>query len=54
MIQYLPIYIDYVDKVIFDISEHFNYLMYINKYNRVNENLINLVKSDWEAKYGNL
>ena len=48
------IYIDYEDKVIFDISEHFNYLMYISKYNRVNENLINLVKSDWESKYGNL
>jgi len=51
---FADIYIDYGDKVIFDISEHFNYLMYINKYNRVNENLINLVKSDWEAKYGNL
>lgn len=48
------IYIDYEDKVIFDISEHFNYLMYISKYNRVNENLINLVKSDWKSKYGNL
>lgn len=48
------IYIDYEDKVIFDISEHFNYLMYISKYNRVNENLINLVKSDWESKFGNL
>lgn len=48
------IYIDYDDKVIFDISEHFNYLMYISKYNRVNENLINLVKSDWESKYGNI
>lgn len=48
------IYIDYDDKVIFDISEHFNYLMYIGKYNRVNENLINLVKSDWESKHGNI
>jgi len=51
---FADIYIDYGDKVIFDISEHFNYLMYINKYNRVNENLVNLVKSDWEAKYGDL
>lgn len=48
------IYIDYEDKVIFDISEHFNYLMYISKYNRVNESLINLVKSDWKSKYGDI
>ena len=51
---FADIYIDYEDKIIFDISEHFNYLMYISKYNRVNENLINLVKSDWESKFGNL
>lgn len=51
---FADIYIDYEDKIIFDLSEHFNYLMYISKYNRVNENLINLVKSNWESKFGKL
>jgi len=51
---FADIYIDYEDKIIFDLNEHFNYLMYISKYNRVNENLINLVKSDWESKFGKL
>lgn len=51
---FADIYIDYEDKIIFDLSEHFNYLMYISKYNRVNENLINLVKANWESKFGKL
>ena len=46
------IYIDYKDKLIFNIDLHYDYLMYISKINRVNENLIKLVREDWESKYG--
>lgn len=46
------IYIDYTDKIIFDIDLHYDFLMYINKFKRVNENLIDLVRKDWESKYG--
>ncbi|MBB6714384.1 nucleotidyltransferase domain-containing protein [Clostridium gasigenes] len=49
---FADIYIDFNDKIIFDISLHYDFLMYISKYNRVNENLINLVRKDWESKYG--
>lgn len=49
---FAEIYIDYEDKIIFDIEKHYDFLMYINKFNRVNENLINLIKKDWESKYG--
>ena len=49
---FAEIYIDYEDKIIFDIENHYDFLMYINKFNRVNENLINLIKKDWESKYG--
>ncbi|MGL5354036.1 MAG: nucleotidyltransferase domain-containing protein [Clostridium sp.] len=49
---FADIYIDFTDKIIFDISSHYDFLMYISKYNRVNENLINLVRKDWESKYG--
>lgn len=49
---FADIYIDFSDKVIFDIELHYDFLLYINKFNRVNENLINLVRRDWESKYG--
>ena len=46
------IYIDYNDKLIFNIDLHYDFLMYISKFNRVNERLIKLVREDWESKYG--
>lgn len=49
---FADIYIDYTDKIIFDINLHYDFLMYISKFNRVNERLIKLVREDWEAKYG--
>ena len=49
---FADIYIDYKDKLIFNIDLHYDYLMYIIKFNRVNENLIKLVREDWESKYG--
>lgn len=49
---FADIYIDFTDKIIFDIEKHYDYLMYINKFNRVNDNLIQLVRKDWESKYG--
>lgn len=49
---FADIYIDYKDKLIFNIDLHYDFLMYINKFNRVNENLIKLVREDWESKYG--
>ena len=49
---FADIYIDYKDKLIFNIDFHYDYLMYISKFNRVNENLIKLVREDWESKYG--
>lgn len=49
---FADIYIDYKDKLIFNIDLHYDYLMYISKFNRVNENLIKLVRGDWESKYG--
>lgn len=49
---FADIYIDYKDKSIFNIDLHYDYLMYISKFNRVNENLIKLVREDWESKYG--
>lgn len=49
---FADIYIDYKDKLIFNIDIHYDYLMYIGKFNRVNENLIKLVREDWESKYG--
>lgn len=49
---FADIYIDYKDKVIFDIDLHYDFLMYISKFNRVNEQLIKLVREDWESKYG--
>lgn len=49
---FADIYIDFTDKIIFNIDKHFDYLMYINKFNRINDNLINLVRRDWESKYG--
>lgn len=49
---FADIYIDYKDKLIFNIDIHYDYLMYISKFNRVNENLIKLVREDWESKYG--
>ena len=49
---FADIYIDYKDKLIFDIDLHYDFLMYISKFNRVNENLIKLVREDWESKYG--
>ena len=51
---FADIYIDYKDKLIFNIDLHYDYLMYISKFNRVNENLIKLVREDWESKYGKL
>ena len=48
---FADIYIDYKDKLIFNIDLHYDYLMYISKFNRVNENLIKLVREDWESKY---
>ena len=51
---FADIYIDYKDKLIFNIDLHYDYLMYISKFNRVNENLIKLVRGDWESKYGKL
>ena len=44
---FADIYIDYKDKLIFDIDLHYDFLMYISKFNRVNENLIKLVREDW-------
>ena len=49
---FADIYIDYKDKLIFNSDLHYDYLMYISKFNRVNENLIKLVREDWESKYG--
>ena len=49
---FADIYIDYEDKIIFDIDLHYDFLMYISKYNRINDNLIRLVREDWESKYG--
>ena len=49
---FADIYIDYKDKLIFDIDLHYDFLMYISKFNRVNESLIKLVRKDWESKYG--
>ena len=49
---FADIYIDYDDKIIFDINLHYDFLMYISKFNRVNEHLIKLVREDWESKYG--
>ena len=49
---FADIYIAYKDKLIFNIDLHYDYLMYISKFNRVNENLIKLVREDWESKYG--
>ena len=49
---FADIHIDYKDKLIFNIDLHYDYLMYISKFNRVNENLIKLVREDWESKYG--
>ena len=49
---FADIYIDFTDKVIFDIDLHYDFLMYVSKFNRVNEHLINLVRKDWESKYG--
>ncbi len=43
-----------VDKLIFNIDLHYDFLMYISKFNRVNERLIKLVREDWESKYGGL
>ena len=51
---FADIYIDYKDKLIFNMDLHYDYLMYISKFNRVNENLIKLVRGDWESKYGKL
>lgn len=49
---FADIYIDFNDKIIFDIDLHYDFLLYISKFNRVNENLIDLVRKDWESKYG--
>lgn len=49
---FADIYIDFNDKIFFDINLHYDFLLYISKFNRVNENLINLVRKDWESKYG--
>lgn len=49
---FADIYIDFSDKIIFDLDLHYDFLLYISKFNRVNENLINLVRKDWESKYG--
>jgi predicted nucleotidyltransferase len=49
---FADIYIDFKDKIIFDLDLHYDFLMYISKFNRINENLINLVRKDWESKYG--
>lgn len=49
---FADIYIDFNDKLIYDVNLHYDFLLYISKYNRVNENLINLVREDWESKYG--
>ncbi len=51
---FADIYIDYNDKLIFNIDLHYDFLMYISKFNRVNERLIKLVREDWESKYGGL
>lgn len=48
---FADIYIDFTDKIIFDMDLHYDFLLYISKYYRVNENLINLVRKDWESKY---
>jgi predicted nucleotidyltransferase len=49
---FADIYIDFKDKIIFDINLHYDFLLYISKFNRVNENLVDLVRKDWELKYG--
>lgn len=49
---FADIYIDFKDKIIFDIDKHYDFLMYISKFNRVNDNMIQLVRKDWESKYG--
>ncbi|MBM7872035.1 putative nucleotidyltransferase [Clostridium pascui] len=49
---FADIYIDFTDKVIFDMELHYDFLLYISKFNRVNERLINLIRRDWESKYG--
>ncbi|WP_171011371.1 nucleotidyltransferase domain-containing protein [Haloimpatiens lingqiaonensis] len=49
---FADIYIDFKDKIIFDMDLHYDFLLYISKFNRVNENLIDLVRKDWESKYG--
>lgn len=49
---FADIYIDFEDKIIFDIESHYDFLMYISKFNRVNEPLINLIRKDFEEKYG--
>lgn len=49
---FADIYIDFTDKIIFDMNLHYDFLLYISKFNRVNENLINLIRKDWESKYG--
>ncbi|AOR23775.1 nucleotidyltransferase domain-containing protein [Clostridium taeniosporum] len=49
---FADIYIDFKEKIIFDMNLHYDFLLYISKFNRINENLINLVRKDWESKYG--
>lgn len=49
---FADIYIDFTDKIIFDMELHYDFLLYISKFNRVNERLINLIRRDWESKYG--
>ena len=49
---FADIYIDFEDKIIFDYESHYDFLMYINKFYRVNDGLIWLIKRDWEEKYG--
>lgn len=49
---FADIYIDFTDKIIFDIELHYDFLLYISKFNRVNERLISLIRRDWESKYG--
>lgn len=49
---FADIYIDFTDKIIFDMELHYDFLLYISKFNRVNESLINLIRRDWESKYG--
>ncbi|WP_186429692.1 nucleotidyltransferase domain-containing protein [Clostridium sp. BSD9I1] len=49
---FADIYIDFTDKIIFDMELHYDFLLYISKFNRVNERLISLIRRDWESKYG--